>query len=484
MPKIARFIIWICSKFTKSEIEQIVRGLVDILHDRNPDVKPKDDFKEKHPNYRNFVVPPLPPLTELPQKVEAPVKNYKELLGEYEQVHGKPLSPVRHRVGSPRVPDRVVCPFCNAPHEYLYYNDGKKRSQMLCKVCGGLFQVEGRFQRKTQYYCPYCHHALFRWKERKEVTLYKCCNDVCEYRVRQIGKLNERERELIKTRSSQFKLTYQYREYHYQPRELAPKGPDPQVLNLTRTHNGPNIIGLVLAFYVSFALSARKTAFVLRSVFGISLSYQSVLNYAAAAAFYCHSFNMKYKGRIDDISAGDEAYIKVMGKQYYVFFFLSSRNLKITAYHVADTRETLPAIIAMNEAIRTADTEQPIILVTDGNPSYPAGIHFLNAQRGNDDSLTHKKVIGLQNLDGESEAYREFKQLIERLNRTFKHHVRPSHGFNSLNGAIALVTLFVTHYNFLRPHMSLQWQVPIPLKELEGITTLQGRWANILSLAA
>ena len=208
MPKIARFIIWICSKFTKSEIEQIVRGLVDILHDRNPDVKPKDDFKEKHPNYRNFVVPPLPPLTELPQKVEAPVKNYKELLGEYEQVHGKPLSPVRHRVGSPRVPDRVVCPFCNAPHEYLYYNDGKKRSQMLCKVCGGLFQVEVRFRRKTQYYCPYCHHALFRWKERKEVTLYKCCNDVCEYRVRQIGKLNERERELIKTRSSQFKLTY------------------------------------------------------------------------------------------------------------------------------------------------------------------------------------------------------------------------------------------------------------------------------------
>ena len=89
-----------------------------------------------------------------------------------------------------------------------------------------------------------------------------------------------------------------------------------------------------------------------------------------------------------------------------------------------------------------------------------------------------------KNLDSESEAYRVFKQLIERLNRTFKHHVKPSHGFNSMNGAVALVTLFVTHYNFLRPHMSLQWQVPIPLKELEGITTLQGRWAKILSLAA
>jgi len=32
----------------------------------------------------------------------------------------------------------------------------------------------------------------------------------------------------------------------------------------------------------------------------------------------------------------------------------------------------------MNEAIRTAKPEQEIVLVTDGNPSYPAGIHFIN----------------------------------------------------------------------------------------------------------
>ena len=64
MTKIARFIIWICSKFTKTEIEQIINGLADVLQDRNPDVKPKNDFQEKHPNYRNFSVDPKPPLTE------------------------------------------------------------------------------------------------------------------------------------------------------------------------------------------------------------------------------------------------------------------------------------------------------------------------------------------------------------------------------------------------------------------------------------
>lgn len=62
--RIARFIIWICSKFTRVEIEQIAAGLLDVLKNRNPEVKPKDDFKEKHPNYRQFAVDPLPPLTE------------------------------------------------------------------------------------------------------------------------------------------------------------------------------------------------------------------------------------------------------------------------------------------------------------------------------------------------------------------------------------------------------------------------------------
>ena len=59
--KISRFIIWLCSKFTKSELEQLVLELSDVLKNKNPELKPKDDFKEQHPNYRNFSVDPNPP---------------------------------------------------------------------------------------------------------------------------------------------------------------------------------------------------------------------------------------------------------------------------------------------------------------------------------------------------------------------------------------------------------------------------------------
>jgi len=62
--------------------------------------------------------------------------------------------------------------------------------------------------------------------------------------------------------------------------------------------------------------------------------------------------------------------------------------------------------------------------------------------------------------------------------------VKPSHGFNVVNGAVALTTLFVTHYNFLRPHMSLNYKTPIQMPELQDISTIQGKWAKILSLAA
>ncbi|MBI4743379.1 MAG: DDE-type integrase/transposase/recombinase [Actinobacteria bacterium] len=393
---------------------------------------------------------------------------------------------VKHRSFHLKVPVQTICPFCNAPHIYIYYNDGNKRSQLKCKVCSHLFQLNKRFHKnnKSKFYCPYCHHALFKWKERKEVTIYKCCNDSCPYRLSALNKLNPAERLVRKRLSSQFKLCYQYREYHYRPSELEHSSPYRSNVDLSKIHNSPNILGLVLTFYVSFAISARKTALVLRSVFNINISYQTVLNYASAAAFYCHSFNLKHKGSIDSVSAGDETYIKVMGKHHYVFFFISSLSLKITAYHVADNRGVQPAIAAMNEAISTADKEQDIIFITDGNPSYPAGIHFINSLLDSNPSIQHHKVIGLQNLDKESEEFRPFKQLIERLNRTYKYHVKPSCGFNSVNGAVALTTLFVTHYNFLRPHMSLNYKTPVQLRQLQNILTIQGKWTKILSLAA
>lgn len=69
MDQISRFTVWICSRFTREQIEKIIKELTDILKNRHEfPSKPKDAFKEQHPNYREYVVDSAPPLTEPAKK--------------------------------------------------------------------------------------------------------------------------------------------------------------------------------------------------------------------------------------------------------------------------------------------------------------------------------------------------------------------------------------------------------------------------------
>jgi len=483
MTKIARFVLWLCRNFTRQELEEIIQRLRQILSEREPEIPPRDDFKQKHPNYRDFYVDPLPPLKE-PAAVPPPRLDWKQLLADYQKKHGKALLPVARRKAS-LVPERCHCVQCGAPATYLYLNDGRQGTQLRCKICSALFQIATRHrQRKTVYWCPYCQGALYRWKDRRDCTIYKCPSDRCPHYLQKKAALKWNERLLQQLRLSQFKLRYQYRQYHFRPSQLAPSAPQGLPVDLTRIHRSSDILGLVLAFHISFALSARKTAQVLGQVFGVKISYQTVLNYSQAAAYYCHQFNLRHKNAISTTAAGDETYIRVSGKHHFAFLFLDPDSHQITAYHVAPQRDTLAATVSMNEAARSLPENEALHFITDGNPAYVAALHHLNAQRSHTQPHhTLSQVLGLENLDEISTQYRPFKQLIERLNRTYKYHVRSACGFATRNGAVAVTVLFVTFHNFLRSHMALNSRPPVELAQLAGIATLQGRWNKILEMA-
>ena len=301
--------------------------------------------------------------------------------------------------------------------------------------------------------------------------------------MQKLKAFNADEKKLREQRLSQFKVNYQYREYHYQIAQLKIAEPDKPRVDLERIYNDINIFALVMTLHISYAITARKTAHMLRNIWNIHISYQTVLNYVQAAAYYCHQFNMNHKGPVDDICAGDETYVKVKAVWHYVWLFVGSVSKKICAYHFSDNRAPKAAITTLFETVRTAHTDQKLTLVTDGNPSYQAAVHFINKTRKKI-SITLKKVIGLQNLDQQSEEFRPYKQMIERLNRTYKYHVQAQNGFASISGAVAKMVLFVTHYNFLRPHQALKYKTPVHIPELDPISTIQGKWVKILSMAA
>lgn len=70
MSKITKFVVWICSKFSRQQVELIVAELSTILKDANSRFGPgpRDEFKEEHPNYRDFAPDPTEPLTEPAKK--------------------------------------------------------------------------------------------------------------------------------------------------------------------------------------------------------------------------------------------------------------------------------------------------------------------------------------------------------------------------------------------------------------------------------
>jgi len=257
-------------------LQELVAQRQAILAGQQPEPQPPDDFRQQHPHYRDFYIDRLAPWTQPPPTPRT--ANWRQLQKQYQRPHRRPLSPIQ-RAGPGSLPAALRCAHCGAPRDFLYANDGRKATQLRCKVCRRFSQRARRHRpSKTPYWCPYCGSSLFCWKQRADCTLYKCPSARCPHYLQKQQALRWNEKLLQKLRPTPFKLRYQYREYHFQPAQLAPSAPHRPTVDLTRLRRSSAVLGLVLAFHISFALSARKTAQVLRQIFGVPLSYQPVLN--------------------------------------------------------------------------------------------------------------------------------------------------------------------------------------------------------------
>ena len=484
-----KLVRWFCSKLTYNDLASAVPVLQEVLAGSRKDM-PLRPPKDRPPHYRQFRVDPTLPLTQSPRP-QVDVPDWRQLQNEHELKTGKRISIVRRRAGSPIPPEKCHCQYCNAPARYLYINNGKLGSQVLCKICHLTTPTNSsRRESKARYWCPHCGYALFRWKEDGICTAYKCPNDHCPLCERNLAALTSEERRMREGgNTSQFKLRYLFREYHFASENLQVARPPDAPVDLNRIHNNLHTVGLSLTFSVSFGLSARMTAQVLERVFDIPISHQTVINYINASAHYLNGF---VDGNCPDPKgpcAADETYIKVEGYTRYTWLILEQQHRAICGYNLSDTRGTEPALALLNSCYGPPESPKCDAgeLVTDGLPSYDSAVVAYNTaaiKAAGEAVITKHTVIGLQDLDPESEAYREFKQLVERLNRTYKFHTRPRAGFKNFDGAVALTTLFVAYYNFMRPHGSLKGETPVKLSCLKGKKLYPAMWVEMLRQAA
>lgn len=407
--------------------------------------------------------------------------DYRQLLTQHVEVWGKPIKPVKSRGGTP-VPNDVTCPYCGAPHQFLYDNSGG-RGQVLCKVCNSRFTQDKEFVPPIFLFCPHCGRQLSKIKERKGFLIHKCINDQCSFYLNSLKSLTTEQKEDFKLHPYRFKVRYIYREFSTKFFEMElysmPKGS----VNFKFRHFSPHIMSLCLTYMVNLSLSSRMTKRALLDIHGVNISHVTISNYAKSAAAIVQPFVDQYDYKPTNMLAADETYVKVRGIKHYVWFVMDALKKSIIGYSVSSTRTLEPCIRAMRMAFDKFKEKFPrnaLKFISDGYSIYNlAQMQFAL----NDKPFNLIQVIGLTNDDPVSTEYRWLKQVIERLNRTFKFSYRVTNGYGSFEGADTHVALFVAYYNFLRPHPFTYWKPLNQIPELEGLPNMPAKWQLLIKLS-
>jgi len=430
--------------------------------------KPDDSTS---PKYNKFVVDELPIIY-----TKHPI-SYEFLLAYYKYKYDKIIKPVNYRTKSTISKD-TTCPRCGAPHDFLYDNNGSK-GQYLCKICSNAFNKQERFNNTFVNKCPFCNKALIVVKERKNFRVHKCIDSKCSYYLQNLKKL---PKDLADTDKHKYKLHYIYREFtvDFFKMDLSSLPENAQNFNFKKFN--AHILGLCLTFHVNLNQSTRQTSLALKMLYGITISHTTVANYITSASAVIKPFVDNYDYNPSRILSADETYIKVKGLKYYVWFIIDVCKKSIISYQVSSTRDVGPCILAIRKALsKFKSIPTDLKFIADGYIAYPLAAQQFKIRENIDLEIT--QVIGLTNDDVVSTEYRWIKQIIERLNRTFKYSYRVTNGYNIPNGALYGVSLWVAYYNFLRPNAYDFWR---PLNVVDTINSdeiMPAQWLALIYLS-
>ena len=436
-------------------------------------------FDDSHsPKYQKFKIDKLPKIISFKQEW-----NWTDLIAYYKKRYNKIIKPVfRHRECD--VPTGCTCPQCKAPYHYLMWNDGKKKSQLLCKVCQSLFSTasKGRFSKIYVLRCPHCNNSLVHKKDRKHFIVHKCVNPKCSYYLNNLKKVSKKDIEEDYGKNK-YKLHYIYREFNINFFKIDIKSLPKNASSLKFSKFDKNVMGLCLTYKINLGLSLRKTAQALNDIHGISISHQQVANYCKTAAICIKPFTDNYDYRSGKVFTADETYIKVKGIRGYIRFIMDAVKRSIIGYRISCERDVGACILAMRMAFKHfKKLPDNFRFVADGYSAYVLAAQQFLRELEDDFKFDITRVIGLTNDDAVSDKFRPYKQMIERLGRTYKASYRPTNGFNNIDGANYDLALWVTYYNFLRPHKFNHYKVLNEIEDLKYISNMPGKWQMLIAL--
>jgi putative transposase len=169
------------------------------------------------------------------------------------------------------------------------------------------------------------------------------------------------------------------------------------------------------------------------------------------------------KPTVSNIWVVDETVVKVGGRNLWFWDIIDDGTRFLLASHLSRTRTTLDAATIMRRAWQKAG-RPPRFIVSDKLAAYIDGIELVFG--------SHARHIQSQGFSEDINT-----NLIERFHGTIKARTKVLRAFKTKETAEHILDGFLIHYNFFRPHMSLQQKTPAEVARIKAPVT---NWTELV----
>ena len=160
----------------------------------------------------------------------------------------------------------------------------------------------------------------------------------------------------------------------------------------------------------------------------------------------------KHKPRVGSVWVADETVLDIDGKNVWLWDIIDSETRFLIATHMSYTRTTKDAQELMRLAYERTG-KVPRIIYTDKLAAYLDGIELTFG-------AVTKHGRGSPFDVGSNHNY------IERFHSTLKSRTKVMRGLHTVKSARRYLDGWLVHYNFFRPHMSLNDRTPASVAEI------------------
>jgi putative transposase len=209
---------------------------------------------------------------------------------------------------------------------------------------------------------------------------------------------------------------------------------------LTHMKTPANVVSTAVSMYYA-GLSINKICQQLKQIYGIDISNFAVYNWIQRFTKDAVNATNQYKPEVGYVWMADETVINVAGKELWLLDIIDIKTRFLIASKLSITRRVEDVQDVLKEAYaRTGKI--PKVIMTDHLQAY---IHGIKSTFG--DQTKHLQI--------EKFTSKPNNNIIERMQGTIKDRTKIMRDLKSLESAQLILDGFIVHYNYFRPHETL-----------------------------